>query len=92
MKKILPSFLIIILFIFVVFMWLTSKDLNEYYRGRIDWYLQLKTPSKCESIVCQISEPEIIYREVVKRNCKPCDCSDAENQAQIYNEKNMELL
>lgn len=76
MKKIIPIFLTLCLFLFVILLWLMAEDDNKSLKGRIDWYRNIKTPTKCEQTIketCRVYEPEVIYKECVKRDCPVCE-------------------
>jgi len=75
MRKIIPIFLTVCLVIILTFLWLTALDDNAFYQKKAEYYFNLKTPSK--SVICPapitIYEPELIYQEVVKRDCPICE-------------------
>jgi len=97
MKKIIPIFLILCLFLFVILLWLVAEDDNKILKSRIDWYVNLKTPEKCEQIIkdtCQVKvyEPEVFR---IEPNCPECpvyeECSPCYTR-QDNEDDNMKLL
>ena len=97
MKKILPIFFTLLLFLFITLLWLQAEDDNKALLSRMDWYMKIKTPAQCEQVIketCRIYEPEIIYKKIVERNeCPVCESVEEwKLQADMWNEKNLDLL
>ena len=90
MKKIIPIFLTVCLFLFVVFMWLSEMDDNKWLKEEKSC---VKKATSTPIITCpeyldvEIYEPENIYWEVVERNCEDCPVCESVKECEVCDYK-----
>lgn len=102
MKKIIPSFLIIALFLIVVSLWLSAEDTNKFLLERIDTCNKSKVSDNCgvkveePLAVCPVAScdcPEPVYLNLTgKPECPTCEYKIWENRVSEINRQLKEAL